>query len=114
MNKAPYTIVKHYRGQYEVLDARGFSQSRQYVSLYKARQIVIALKLQDKCLDNPKLLIAAESVAGSRFKNDMVKWLWEVLIRFDIDEMRLINKRPNQFKAVHDAWMDRIIKRLNK
>lgn len=112
-NKPPYKIIKHYRGKYQVLDANGMNLSRGYVSKHEAGQIVIAYKLQDTCLKNAKLLIAAESVAGSRFKNNMHQWLWEVLIRFEIDELRLINNRPNQFKAVHDAWIDRITNRLN-
>jgi hypothetical protein len=115
MNKAPYTITKHYRGKYEVLDANGTSLSRGYVSKHEAGLIVTAHKLQDRCLANTKLLIEAEAVAGSRFKGDAIhKWLWEVLIRFEIDEMRLINKRPKQFKVVYDAWIERITKRLNK
>lgn len=111
-NNPPYKIIKHYHGKYHVLDANGMNLSRGYVSKHKAGQIIIVYKLQDACLKNAKLLIAAESVAGSRFKNNMNQWLWEVLIRFEIDELRLINKRPNQFKAVYDAWMDRISKQL--
>lgn len=114
MNKPPYKIVKHYRDQYEVLDANKISLSRGYVIKHEAELIVIAHKLQDKCLANSKLLIAAEAIAGSRFKNNMTQWLWEVLIRFEIEELRLINNRPNQFRTIYDSWMDIISKRLNK
>ncbi|WP_114937551.1 hypothetical protein [Mucilaginibacter endophyticus] len=109
----PYQIVKHFRGNYQVLDAEGRDLIGHYVSLHKANQTVIAHKLQDKALSDPRVLQRAEAMTtlkGESLRN----WLYTTLIRFEIDELRLVINKPKKLKELHDSYIERMMRRLNK
>lgn len=99
MNTAPYTIIKHYRGQYQVLDPNGKDMLGQYVSQHEAQQTVIAHKLQDKALKHPGLLRMGE-VLTTMSGYDLEMWLYNFLIRMDIPDMRLLMQRPSRLKEM--------------
>jgi len=98
MKTEPYTLVKANRDQYQVLDKDGRSLCYNWVSLPEAKQTIVAHKLQDKALSDERLLKIVESVTsltGDWCRN----WLYEVLIRTDIPDMRAFIKKPSVFRA---------------
>lgn len=111
--KAPYRIVKRYRGKYEVLDARGQYLTRDYVSLHEAGHVKTAQQLQDKALKHPKLLHAAE-VYTKLTGDSLTNWLYSTLCRLDIQEMRLLMNKPSQLKTVYEDCIKCLQSKLNK
>lgn len=102
MNPSPYQIIKHNRGQYQVLDPQGFDPIGEYVSKHGAEQTVIEYKLQNKALNDERLLKVAQSIT-TRTGEALKQWLYEILIRTDTEVMRKLIKRPNTLKTM---WED--------
>ena len=97
MKTEPYKIEKHARGQYQVFDKQGFDLCHRYVSLHEARQTVIAHKLQDKALNHKQLIKIAGSITS--YTGDWLhNWLYEILIRTSIGDMRLYMRNPEVFR----------------
>lgn len=110
METAPYTILKRDRGAYQVFDsANNMISEAPYVSRGRARQIVIEHKLQDKALSDPRILEQAQYVTSFGNYED---WLYQTLIRFDADELRLLIRRPKRLKELSDAVTARLQKSL--
>jgi hypothetical protein len=103
MNTPPYTVIKMYRGKYQVLDANGAALLSHYVSEHVARRTVTEYRLQDKAMKHPKLLQMAESL--TTLKGDQLQdWLWQVLIHCDAGLMRLLMQKPSKLKEMKAEW----------
>ena len=111
MNTQTYEIVRRYRGQYQVMDAKGIDVGKQYMSLHNARRLVLALKLQNRALVDVRVLQAAEcftTLTGESLNN----YVYQTLIRSEIDELRLLIKKPKMFAELHDDYTERMKQKL--
>jgi hypothetical protein len=110
--QGPYEIIKHFRGNYQVLNKNGRDMIGHYVSLWDARQTALEHKLQDKAMVNPRILQHAEAL--TTYKGESLNnWLYQILIRFDKFDLRLLLNKPNKLKELSDVHIERAKKRLN-
>jgi hypothetical protein len=104
-----HTIEKINRGLYNVLDENGVKVNSQPVKLFEAERTIQEYKLQDRALNNPKVLKVAQSITGKSGER-LTSWLYETLIRLHLWDLKAILKKPSYLA---ELW-DKVIKQASK